>query len=325
MAKILPIASGKGGVGKSFFVTNLSIILAEMGQKVVTIDLDLGASNLHTMFGIKGTKLGIGSYIYREDLNFSKLIMPTNYKNLFFVPGDLNTIGTANLQFFTKRKLINDIKNIEADWVILDLGSGSSVHTLDFYLTSNCGILVTTSEITAALNLYTFIKNAFFRDIVRNLKKDDIIRKELIKRTKKGSLETDEQTFAQHLNYLKETFPNGAKKIDKVINNFFPKIVLNMGANERDISFGQEFSNILQKNLGVTSEFLGFLPEEPYAKQCIFERKPLYYLHKDSKWIQNCFKIVNRLLKFHDYPKSIYGEDVDSIDVIYSDMQSIYR
>ena len=50
--KILPIAGGKGGTGKSFLVANLSIALAAQGFKVVVIDLDLGGSNLHSYRGL---------------------------------------------------------------------------------------------------------------------------------------------------------------------------------------------------------------------------------------------------------------------------------
>ena len=50
---IIPIASGKGGVGKSFVAANLSIALAELGNQVIVADLDFGGSNLHTCLGIK--------------------------------------------------------------------------------------------------------------------------------------------------------------------------------------------------------------------------------------------------------------------------------
>ncbi len=43
---IIPVASGKGGVGKSVITANLSVSLAEKGCRVVAVDLDLGGSNL---------------------------------------------------------------------------------------------------------------------------------------------------------------------------------------------------------------------------------------------------------------------------------------
>ncbi|WP_282223710.1 nucleotide-binding protein, partial [Treponema pallidum] len=57
--QIIPIASGKGGVGKSLLAANLSIALGQAGKKVVVADLDLGASNLHLALGQKGNKHGV--------------------------------------------------------------------------------------------------------------------------------------------------------------------------------------------------------------------------------------------------------------------------
>jgi flagellar biosynthesis protein FlhG len=61
--KIIPIAGGKGGVGKTIITANLAIELAKNGKNVVVIDLDLGGSNLHTYLGMKNTKLGIGNFL----------------------------------------------------------------------------------------------------------------------------------------------------------------------------------------------------------------------------------------------------------------------
>lgn|GEM_PF-6890178 len=51
---ILPVGSGKGGVGKSLLATNLAVALG---------DLDLGASNAHTMLGIRTVSRGIGTFL----------------------------------------------------------------------------------------------------------------------------------------------------------------------------------------------------------------------------------------------------------------------
>ena len=45
--QIIPVASGKGGVGKSLLSANLAIALGQAGKRVLLVDLDLGASNLH--------------------------------------------------------------------------------------------------------------------------------------------------------------------------------------------------------------------------------------------------------------------------------------
>ena len=59
--QIIPVASGKGGVGKSLLSANLAIALGQSGKKVILADLDLGASNLHLVLGVQSPKQGLGT------------------------------------------------------------------------------------------------------------------------------------------------------------------------------------------------------------------------------------------------------------------------
>jgi flagellar biosynthesis protein FlhG len=320
MAKIIPVASGKGGVGKSFFTANLSTILAGMNQKVIAVDLDLGGSNLHTMLGIKNDMTGIGHYINDKTVSFSDIVHETDYPNLSFIPGDALYVSTANLPYFRKKKIMSEISKLEADWVILDLGSGTSSNTLDFFLLSNCGILVTTPEVTSVLNLYSFLKNAYYRYIVQSFHKKDEIRIKLVE-AGKMRLEKEDLRFIEYLRLLKKDFPAQEENLNNIITNFYPKLILNMGNNERDISFGENLRSIIHKNLGLDVEYLGLLPDEARAKESVLERKPIYILNKSSKWVDNCKKIAARLMEFHNYPVTLFSEDIDSLDIVFEDMQ----
>ena len=168
--QILPVASGKGGVGKSLVAANLSIALAQTGRKVIIADLDLGGSNLHTILGIRAPAVGIGTYLSKKDVPFSDIVLPTEYENLRFIPGDAEIPGIANLKSHQKRALVKNLTSLEVDYLVLDLGSGTSYNTLDFFLLSSKGIIVTTPTMTAILNAYLFIKNAVFRLIDHSFK-----------------------------------------------------------------------------------------------------------------------------------------------------------
>ena len=61
--QIIPVASGKGGVGKSLLSANLAIALGQSGKKVILADLDLGASNLHLVLGVQSPKQGLGTWL----------------------------------------------------------------------------------------------------------------------------------------------------------------------------------------------------------------------------------------------------------------------
>ncbi|MCZ6580035.1 MAG: P-loop NTPase, partial [Nitrospirae bacterium] len=52
MPKIISIASGKGGAGKSMVASNIALLLAKRGIQVILVDLDTGGPNLHILFGL---------------------------------------------------------------------------------------------------------------------------------------------------------------------------------------------------------------------------------------------------------------------------------
>ena len=62
-ATIIPIASGKGGVGKSFVSSNLAMALAQLGHRVIAVDLDFGGANLHSFLGLPNRYPGIGDFL----------------------------------------------------------------------------------------------------------------------------------------------------------------------------------------------------------------------------------------------------------------------
>ena len=137
--QIIPVASGKGGVGKSLFSANLAVALSQAGKSVVLADLDLGASNLHLALGMQRNEHGIGTFLTGNS-DFNEIILDTPYKNLRFIPGDSELPGFAALKIYEQKKLIASLLRLDADYLILDLGAGTSLGILDFFLLSPQGV-----------------------------------------------------------------------------------------------------------------------------------------------------------------------------------------
>ena len=174
---IIPVASGKGGVGKSVITANLSVSLAEKGCRVVAVDLDLGGSNLHTCLGLDNNNPGIGDYLRAHYGNLDELLVDTYHPNLKFLAGDARSPLMANLHTAQKNKLMNHLRKLDADYVLLDLGSGSAYNTLDFFAMSYNGLMVCTVEYTSLMNLLTFLKNLALRRIEMQLPRNTFLRK----------------------------------------------------------------------------------------------------------------------------------------------------
>ncbi|WP_455381355.1 AAA family ATPase, partial [Salinispira pacifica] len=155
--QIIPIASGKGGVGKSLLAANIAIVLGQAGKRVILADLDLGASNLHLILGISNLSVGIGTVLAKSGSDLEEVIIDTDYENLRFIPGDAEIPGLANLSSGQKRMLIRRLRKLDADYLVLDLGAGTNFNTLDFFLTSGHGIVITAPTPTATVNAYLFV------------------------------------------------------------------------------------------------------------------------------------------------------------------------
>ena len=60
--EIWAVGGGKGGTGKTFVICQLAARLASKGKRVILIDTDLGAANVHTFFGIKKREKSISNF-----------------------------------------------------------------------------------------------------------------------------------------------------------------------------------------------------------------------------------------------------------------------
>ena len=102
--EIWAVGGGKGGVGKSLTTANISICLALMGKKVVSIDLDLGGANLHTCLGTNIPEASLSDFLNRKVSHFQDLLTPTPIKNLSIISGAQDEFGTANMKQMQKLK-----------------------------------------------------------------------------------------------------------------------------------------------------------------------------------------------------------------------------
>jgi flagellar biosynthesis protein FlhG len=301
LRKVIPVASGKGGVGKSILSANLGIMLAAYGRRTVLVDLDLGGSNLHTYLGLKNRQPGIGNFIADKSLDFNSLVVDTPYTNLKFVAGDVLVSGTANLMHAQRKALITRIEKIDADFVILDLGSGTGLNVIDFFLIANAGILVSTPQTPAILNAYNFLKNAVFRQLQRNLtgpKKVASYLKDVVKDKTPGAT----PTIAQILEKIERISSKAGAEARDLVNVLFPHVVVNMGESPDDLEIAYNLRDLVTKNLAINLGCLGFVYQDKAVAAAIKGLKPVVVDREDSLVSREIDRIAQKLLQSPQYP-----------------------
>lgn len=273
-SKIIPIAGGKGGVGKTELCANLGVRLGQLGYRTIVIDLDLGGSNLHSALGIKNKNPGVGNYLSDRKLNFETLVGGTNFPNLFFIPGDVLVAGTPNITFAQKRAIIRNIETLEADYVLLDLGSGANNNVVDFFLISNSGILVGSPHVSAIVNAYSFMKNTAFRFLQRafsgETKVERFLRKQIKERRPGNPVKV-----ASVIQAMSEIDPEEAKRAQRFVDLLQPTFVLNLVRSMDDLAIAESLRDLIDRNLGVDLQALGIMVHDEQIASTYRARQPI--------------------------------------------------
>ncbi|UPA09406.1 P-loop NTPase [Borrelia nietonii YOR] len=297
MTKIIPVASGKGGVGKTSFVANIGYKLACLGKTVILVDLDLGGSNLHTCLGVKNTGVGIGSFINKREKDFSSLILKTPYKKLYLIPGDALYTGTANIPFSIKKRIIDSIqRDLVADFVFIDLGSGTSYNTVDFYLSAYSGIIVTVPETPSILNAYSFLKNALYRLLYLSFPSKSAER-EYISNFFKNKIEGTNVKFKDLVTGIEVISLSASLKVRKMMNSFYPRVVLNRIESSEEIAMCENLINVVKNNINIPVEFIGFIPFAKSFRESVNNRVPFIDFDRNSKLNKYFEFIAGNLIK----------------------------
>ena len=156
-AKIWVVASGKGGVGKTFVSSSLAITLSKFGHSVVVVDLDLSGANVHTSLGLKPSHMNIRHY-FEGVKTLQELVIPTPFSNLSYIQGFWDSWTPTDFSYAQIQGLIPQLKNIRADYVIVDLGAGALEPHLELFKAADEKFLVTTPEPTSVEKTYRFIE-----------------------------------------------------------------------------------------------------------------------------------------------------------------------
>jgi flagellar biosynthesis protein FlhG len=167
VGRIIAIGGGKGGVGKSLVSTNLAVALARLGAKVVVLDADLGAPNLHTMFGIMRPPRTVENFLAGHCTSLEDIALPTPIPGLRLIAGAGGALGSANPSFQSKQKLLAQLGKLPADCLLIDVGAGVDLNTIDFFNAADIRLVVMVPEITSLQNGYAFLKFALFRRLQR--------------------------------------------------------------------------------------------------------------------------------------------------------------
>lgn len=289
--RIVSVGGGKGGIGKSLIAANLGIELARRGRRVVLVDADLGGANLHTCLGVELPRRTLSDFIERRTDRIEDVITATGIQGLGLISGAMDHLDAANPRYAQKMRLLRHVQAMDVDYAILDLGAGTHLNVLDFFLVSDHGILVLVPEPTAVENAYRFIKAAFWRRM-RNVASvfgyDPLIRSLLAGGTFRSPVEL--------VAALGERDGEAAENLTRQLGSFRPRLVVNQTRSPQDVEVGNAVVTAWRKYFGLEMDYLGPIDYDDEMWRTVRARRPLLVEQPGSRAARAFGRIVDSLL-----------------------------
>lgn len=155
---VLAIASGKGGVGKTWFAITLSHALAKRDQRVLLFDGDLGLANIDIQLGLM-PRHDLGSVVAGK-LTLNQAATRFEVGGFDVIAGRSGSGSLASIPPSRLHLVTEDLVLLARsyDRVLLDLGAGVEKSVRQLARAAHCILVVTSDEPTALTDAYAFIK-----------------------------------------------------------------------------------------------------------------------------------------------------------------------
>jgi len=297
--RIVAVGGGKGGIGKSLVSANLGIALARSGHRVTLVDVDLGGANLHTCLGISQPQ-GTLSDVVTRGTRLDVLAAPTGIENLSLVSGALDALDAANPRAQARARLVEQLQTVDTDYLVLDLGAGTSLHTIDFFLLADHGVLVLLPEPTSVENAYRFLKAALFRRLQQTAQALGVAH---VAEAALGSQGSAMRTPAEVVRTVAASHPDAAAQLERSLREFRVKLVVNQVRSAADQSVGRAVVAAWKKFFGLDMDYLGAIAYDDAAWQTVRKRRPLLVEASGSTAASNLVTVAEALAAL-DRPRS---------------------
>ncbi len=301
-SRVIAVASGKGGVGKSLLAANLGVFLATLGKRVIVCDLAFGNPNLHIFVGVDQPRRTLADMMDDKSVKLEACLIDTPIAHLQLLSGARDPAWAANPKSSQLTKLRAQLPSLEADYTILDLGAGSAGTNLDLALLADQAIVMLTPEPPATELAYRFIRSLFIRKLRKaslgdagGLGPEDLREFEggvpspidILRRTL-GAQQTEE-----------------AAKVQAAMAQVRPSLVLNEVRSKSDTDLGPAMADAARRRMGLPISYLGHLDHDDAVWVTLRRRRPLLIEHPESR-ISKCVERITRSLLASEYAEAAY-------------------
>lgn len=302
--RVIAVGGAKGGIGKSIIASNLAVFLSARGLRTVVVDLDLGGANQHLYLGERSIlRHNINDFIHKRVDGLEEAMIQCKYGPRL-LGGDSSELGIANLAHTKKIRLLKAIRNIDADFIILDLGGDTTYNILDFFLAADYGIVVTTRDSASYIGAYHFIKAALYRRLLRIFSPES---KYASRRDPEAELaiqtllsspdgEPSSKSIPEFLEKLREVNPVASAIATEAVKDFSPCLIVNkVPAGFPAVQVIEKLQGVIRRYLNKDIPCLGAIPFQSEVEQSVIELVPVVARYPEGIMARGIADILRNL------------------------------
>jgi flagellar biosynthesis protein FlhG len=283
-AKLVALAAGRGGTGRSLLAANFAVYFAQSAKKVVALDADPAGGPLHQLLGANRPPRGFGDLLRGKATKLTELIVDTPVAGVGLIAGDGSAFGAARPRM-TAKVTLAAIAALDVDYVVLDLGPPDSTLTLDLWLAADIPILVTTPDPASIDATYRFAKSAFVRKLRTTRGVDRLI----------PNTGGPAPAALDIYRAIKEA-GGPAERLIHEIRRYRPTFVVNETRTMPDQKLGSFMAQAARRRLGHSLEYLGHVESDETVWLAARRRRSLIAEYPDGKASKNIERLGRRLL-----------------------------
>jgi flagellar biosynthesis protein FlhG len=284
--RVVAIAGGKGGVGKSLVAANVGIFLATLGKKVILVDASFGAPNLHIFAGVPRPARSLSEALVAGGPPLAELAVATHVPGVRLISGAYDPAWIANPGPTEVAMLAEQLRTLPADWVVVDLASGTGASTLELFLEADVGLMVAVPDPTSIELMHRFVRAAF----------QHRLGKLGLGHLASGVSGTFEGGMPGALDIYLAAVGAQATEVEalrEAILGFSPHLIVNSARSKSDIELGRAVASAARRRLGTPIRYLGHLEYDEAVWASTRRRRPLLIEHPETR-IAKCFERVAR-------------------------------
>ncbi len=306
--RVLAVSGAKGGVGKSIVAANLAIYLASLGRRVILVDADAEGASLHTVLGVSrptpssrqapgwgGEGDGDGS-----SGDGGPVLVETAIPSLSLLHGGIDEPVLGAVRRTSRARLFRTIRELPADYLVVDLGAGTQPSLLDAFLDADLALFVATPEPTAIDNTYRFVRSLFARALKRRVA-DPETRRALVQRLRSMGNAPSPLDLARRLEAAGDPL---ADVVRRAIDEFELHFVLNRTRLRADLELGDSMSIACRRRHGVSLDYLAYIEQDDAVWACVRQKRAVLIESPGTKASKNLEKVARRLLAIESGKRS---------------------